>query len=163
MNSPDSSEATGSEDKTGLPPISPDFVEQDWPEELDNIIPSRGYQMTPMVGLGGSAGSIQALVEFFKAMLPESGMIFVVILHLSPTHQSTMAELLAASTRMKVLQVPSLLYLLQPMLPPFARYIWMRPVPVGSVNSLSLTPILRSTHSSASTSLVTIAVIGMLT
>src|SRR5262245_45577139 len=48
----------------GLPPISPDFVEQDMPETLDNIIPTRGYQMPPMVGLGGSAGSIQALIEF---------------------------------------------------------------------------------------------------
>ncbi|MDB5340194.1 MAG: signal transduction histidine kinase with CheB and CheR [Planctomycetaceae bacterium] len=88
----------------GLPPISPDFVEATWPDEIDNIVPTRGYQMTPMVGLGGSAGSIQALIEFFKAMPAESGMVFVVILHLLPTHESTMAELLSRSTAMKVVQ-----------------------------------------------------------
>jgi CheB methylesterase len=66
-----------------LPPVAPDFIEQESSEDLDNIIPTRGYQMTPMVGLGGSAGSIQALTEFFKVMPPDSGMVFVVILHRS--------------------------------------------------------------------------------
>jgi two-component system CheB/CheR fusion protein len=88
----------------GLPTITPDFVEQDFPDTIDNIIPTRGYQMTPMVGLGGSAGSISALSEFFKEMPPDSGMVFVVILHLSPTHESTMAELLGRVTTMKVVQ-----------------------------------------------------------
>ena len=88
----------------GLPARVPDFVEQDFPGHLDNIIPTRGYQMTPMVGLGGSAGSIQALQEFFKAMPADSGMIFVVILHLSPQHESTLADLLARSTAMPVVQ-----------------------------------------------------------
>jgi two-component system CheB/CheR fusion protein len=57
-----------------------------------------------MVGIGGSAGSIPALTEFFKAMPTESGMVFVVILHLSPTHVSTLAELLGRATTMKVVQ-----------------------------------------------------------
>lgn len=87
-----------------LPPASPDFVEQDLPEEIDNIVPSRGYNMTPMVGLGGSAGSLQALTEFFKAMPPDSGMVFVVILHLSPAHESAMAEVLSRTTDMPVVQ-----------------------------------------------------------
>src|SRR5207237_716069 len=87
-----------------LPPVAPDFIEQDWPDELDNIVPTRGYQMMPMVGLGGSAGSIQPLIEFFKAMPVDSGIAFVVILHLSPTHESTLDELLARSTSMPVKQ-----------------------------------------------------------
>src|SRR5262249_24983582 len=105
----------------GLPSISPDFVEQDFPETIDNIIPTRGYQMTPMVGLGGSAGSIAALTEFFKAMPSDSGMVFVVIIHLSPTHESTMADLLGRSTAMKVVQaldgqkvVPNHVYVIPP-------------------------------------------------
>jgi two-component system CheB/CheR fusion protein len=60
--------------------------------------------MTPMVGLGGSAGSIKALADFFRVMPTDSGMIFVVILHLSPTHESTLAELLSRSTKMPVVQ-----------------------------------------------------------
>jgi two-component system, chemotaxis family, CheB/CheR fusion protein len=88
----------------GLPPLSPDFVEQEWPEEIDNIIPTRGYHMTRMVGLGGSAGSITALLEFFRLMPPDSGMVFVVVLHLSASHESTLAELLSSATSMPVVQ-----------------------------------------------------------
>ena len=86
----------------GLPALAADFVEQDFPETIDNIVPTRGYQMTPMVGLGGSAGSIHALSEFFRTMPADSGMVFVVILHLSPTHESTMPELLGRATAMTV-------------------------------------------------------------
>ena len=88
----------------GLPHESPDFIEQDHPETLDNIVPTRGYQMMPMVGLGGSAGGIAALQEFFKAMPADSGMVFVVIMHLSPTHESTLADLLSRTTTMQVVQ-----------------------------------------------------------
>jgi two-component system CheB/CheR fusion protein len=52
----------------GLPSIAPDFTEEALQDDIDNIIPTRGYQMTPMVALGGSAGSVQALAEFFNAM-----------------------------------------------------------------------------------------------
>jgi len=89
---------------SALPSIAPDFVEQDFPDHLDNIIPSRGYQMLPMVGLGGSAGSIAALQKFFAAMPAQSGMVFVVIVHLSPAHESTLPELLGRSTTMRVVQ-----------------------------------------------------------
>jgi two-component system CheB/CheR fusion protein len=60
--------------------------------------------MTPMVALGGSAGSLQALDQFFRSMPTNSGMVFVVIVHLSPTHESTLAELLGRATSMRVVQ-----------------------------------------------------------
>ncbi|HXE49757.1 MAG TPA: CheR family methyltransferase, partial [Ramlibacter sp.] len=60
---------------------------------------------TPLVGLGGSAGSIAALQAFFHAMPPDSGQAFVVIIHLSPEHQSTLAEILQRCTTMPVSQV----------------------------------------------------------
>lgn len=88
----------------GLPAEPPDFVEQDFPEIIDNVVPTRGYNMMPMVGLGGSAGSIVALQQFFRAMPADTGMAFVVILHLSPTHDSTLADLLSQTTKMVVLQ-----------------------------------------------------------
>ncbi len=90
--------------KNGLPSVTPDFVEQNFPDEIDNVVPTHGYQQTPMVGLGGSAGSIQALTAFFQAMPPDTGMVFVVVLHLSPAHESTLAELLGRSTKMTVIQ-----------------------------------------------------------
>ena len=86
------------------PPIDPDFAEQQLADEIDDVVPARGLQLVPMVGLGGSAGSIQALTEFFRAMPPDSGMAFVVILHLSPTHESSIADLLGRVTSMPVVQ-----------------------------------------------------------
>ena len=93
--------------KTGLPALSPDFIEEEFPDHIDNIIPSVGYELMPMVGLGGSAGSIKALQRFFEAMPPDSGMTFVVILHLSPEYESTMPQLLGRTTAMRVTQAQS--------------------------------------------------------
>src|SRR2546423_14405278 len=61
------------------PPVTPDVVEQDAAEEIDNIVPTREYDMLPMVGLGESAGSTPALQGFFKAMPEESGIAFVLV------------------------------------------------------------------------------------
>lgn len=55
-----------------------------------------------VVGIGASAGGLEALRSFFSAMPPDSGMVFVVIQHLAPNHKSLMAELLARSTDMPV-------------------------------------------------------------
>jgi two-component system, chemotaxis family, CheB/CheR fusion protein len=74
-------------------------------EVIDDAIPARGYQMLPVVGLGGSAGSIAALRTFFERMPANSGMAFVVILHLSPEHESLMAEILQRSSTMPVIEV----------------------------------------------------------
>ncbi|MDH0865861.1 PAS domain S-box protein [Mitsuaria sp. GD03876] len=86
-------------------PRSPDHAEEDEADELDNVVPSRGYQMLPVVGLGGSAGSISALQSFFAGLPADTGMAFVVVLHLSPDHDSALADLLQRETRMKVTQV----------------------------------------------------------
>ncbi|PWT99281.1 MAG: hypothetical protein C5B52_10875 [Bacteroidetes bacterium] len=58
-----------------------------------------------IVGLGASAGGIQAFHEFFQHLPPKSGMAYVVILHLSPDHDSHLANVLQAVTKMPVLQV----------------------------------------------------------
>ncbi|HEX7313808.1 MAG TPA: PAS domain S-box protein [Pyrinomonadaceae bacterium] len=58
-----------------------------------------------VVGLGASAGGIGALKVFFEHVPEESGMAYVVILHLSPDHDSRLAEVLRQSTRMPVTQV----------------------------------------------------------
>ena len=39
----------------------------------------------PIVGIGASAGGIEALQEFFKGIPPDSGMAYVVVQHLSPS------------------------------------------------------------------------------
>jgi two-component system CheB/CheR fusion protein len=58
-----------------------------------------------IVGIGASAGGVQALREFFVHVPDKSGMAYVVILHLSPSHDSKLAEVLQATTAMQVLQV----------------------------------------------------------
>ncbi len=58
-----------------------------------------------IVGLGASAGGLEALQQFFKHMPPDSGMAFVVIQHLSPDYKSMMVELLSKTTAMPVHRV----------------------------------------------------------
>ncbi|UUX95051.1 CheR family methyltransferase [Aquabacterium sp. J223] len=56
----------------------------------------------PVVGLGASAGGVQALTRFFQHMPVDSGMAFVVVLHLSPHHASALPEVLQHATTMPV-------------------------------------------------------------
>lgn len=58
-----------------------------------------------VVGVGASAGGIQALQDFFQNTPTDGGMAYVVILHLSPEHESHLAELLGRVTSMPVQQV----------------------------------------------------------
>jgi len=59
----------------------------------------------PVVGIGASAGGLKALMAFFEHMPSGSGMAFVVVIHLSPTHESNVDNILRSVTRMPVLQV----------------------------------------------------------
>ncbi|HEV2863495.1 MAG TPA: CheR family methyltransferase, partial [Pyrinomonadaceae bacterium] len=58
-----------------------------------------------VVGLGASAGGITALREFFENVPADSGMAYVVILHLSPDHDSQLAAVLQSATAIPVTQV----------------------------------------------------------
>ncbi|MCL7487697.1 MAG: PAS domain-containing protein [Desulfobulbaceae bacterium] len=59
----------------------------------------------PIVGLGASAGGLEAFEAFFTAMPPDAGIAFVLVSHLDPTHVSIMPELIRKRTRMEVLQI----------------------------------------------------------
>jgi two-component system CheB/CheR fusion protein len=61
----------------------------------------------PVVGIGASAGGMAALVSLFEHMPASHGMAFVVVLHLSPNHPSSAANILQRATRMPVIQVTS--------------------------------------------------------
>ncbi|MGC9451351.1 MAG: chemotaxis protein CheB [Oceanipulchritudo sp.] len=56
----------------------------------------------PVVGIGASAGGLEALEQFFAHTPPSCGMAFVVIQHLDPTREGMMAELLQRGTLMPV-------------------------------------------------------------
>lgn len=56
----------------------------------------------PIVGLGASAGGVEALEAFFAAMPAENGMAFVVVTHLDPKHESWLPDILSRRTTMPV-------------------------------------------------------------
>jgi two-component system, chemotaxis family, CheB/CheR fusion protein len=56
------------------------------------------------VGIGASAGGLDAFKTFFANMPPDSGMAFVLVQHLSPDHKSMLANLIGRATTMPVLE-----------------------------------------------------------
>ena len=59
----------------------------------------------PIVGIGASAGGLEALEQFLRHVPAGSGLAFVIVQHLDPTHKGIMPELLQRATGMKVFQV----------------------------------------------------------
>ncbi|WP_249673453.1 CheR family methyltransferase [Pseudomonas abieticivorans] len=67
--------------------------------------PEPSHLAFPIVGIGASAGGLQAVKRFFEHMPSDSGMAFVIIFHLSPDHQSIAGKIIQETTRMTVVQV----------------------------------------------------------
>src|SRR5215469_4506878 len=62
-------------------------------------------QRITVVGIGASAGGIEALREFFDAVPVDLGLAYVVIVHLSPDHNSELAAIIGRRTKMPVAEV----------------------------------------------------------
>jgi two-component system CheB/CheR fusion protein len=80
--------------------------------------PTPGFHV---VGIGASAGGLEAFGEFFNHMPSDSGMAFVLVPHLAPTHKSIIGEILTKYTRMPIIQAkngikvePNNIYIIQP-------------------------------------------------
>jgi len=58
-----------------------------------------------IVALGASAGGLEAFETFFKALPPDTGMAFILIAHLDPTHISLLPELIQKRTKMDVRKI----------------------------------------------------------
>ncbi len=56
----------------------------------------------PIVGIGASAGGLEAIGELLKSLPPDTGMAFIIVQHLAPDHVSALAEILSKKTRMSV-------------------------------------------------------------
>jgi two-component system, chemotaxis family, CheB/CheR fusion protein len=74
-----------------------------------------------IVGIGASAGGLEAFEQFFTHMPENSGMPFILIPHLDPTHKSIMSDLLTRYTKMKIFQaedgmkvMPNCVYIIPP-------------------------------------------------
>ncbi|MBI4463535.1 MAG: PAS domain S-box protein [Acidobacteria bacterium] len=59
----------------------------------------------PIVGIGASAGGYNAFVGLLRNLPADSGMAFVLVQHMDPTHESVLNKLLAKETQMPVIQV----------------------------------------------------------
>jgi two-component system CheB/CheR fusion protein len=75
----------------------------------------------PVIGLGASAGGLEAFQNFLTAVSPDSGHAYVLVQHLDPNHESMLAELLSRRTSMPVRQIadgmtiePNHVYLIPP-------------------------------------------------
>ena len=62
-------------------------------------------QSFPIVGVGASAGGLEAFIQLLKAVPAQLGMAFILVPHLDPSHESAMTELLARVTNLPVMQV----------------------------------------------------------
>ncbi|MCF7990137.1 MAG: PAS domain S-box protein [Thiohalocapsa sp.] len=67
--------------------------------------PNLSSDETMIVGIGASAGGLDALKQFFSEVAGDNGLSYVVVVHLTPEHPSMLAELLQPFVKMPVQQV----------------------------------------------------------
>ena len=82
---------------------------------------TQGRDRFPIVGIGASAGGLDAFRQFLTAMPSDSGVALILIPHLDPTHESMMVPLLARHTRLPVCEAaqgmkvqPNCVYVIPP-------------------------------------------------
>jgi two-component system CheB/CheR fusion protein len=75
----------------------------------------------PIIGIGASAGGLEAYQRFFSQMPPDSGMAFVIVQHLDPARHSSVPDILTRFTRMPIRETtngmpvkPNSIYLIPP-------------------------------------------------
>src|SRR5258708_11366888 len=67
--------------------------------------PSGGNNSFPVVGIGASAGGLEAFRQLLEHLRVDTGMAFVLVSHLDPTHKSILTELLARRTKLPVTEL----------------------------------------------------------
>ena len=71
------------------------------PALVKKSIPPSGF---PIIGIGASAGGLEAFELFFKSVPADSGMAFILVSHLDPTHASMLAEILQRISKIPVVE-----------------------------------------------------------
>ncbi|MDP9043053.1 MAG: hypothetical protein M3N30_13830, partial [Bacteroidota bacterium] len=59
----------------------------------------------PVVGIGASAGGLDAFKRLIKAIPPQSGMAYVLVQHLHPGHESMLPNILQKVTQLPVVEI----------------------------------------------------------
>jgi two-component system CheB/CheR fusion protein len=78
--------------------------------EKDTVV-KRKSKPYPIVAIGASAGGLEAIRELLENLPTDSGMAYVYIQHLDPTHKSMLSEILQRATKMKVLEAKHLMHI----------------------------------------------------
>src|SRR5262249_22949853 len=99
---PAGADSSGGAKKKAQPAPVESKAAQPLPPDSEEAKDAAQRHMMPVVGIGASAGGLDAFKQFFSAMPSDSGMAFVLIPHLDPTHESLMVELLRKYTPMPV-------------------------------------------------------------
>lgn len=91
------------------------------PVNQPEIQPITNHAAFPVVALGASAGGLDAIIQLLSALTADTGMAYVIIQHLAPTHESMLASILGKHTKMivkevtdRVLVEPDVVYIIPP-------------------------------------------------
>jgi two-component system, chemotaxis family, CheB/CheR fusion protein len=83
----------------------PKSVSRPRKSQSEAAVPQASTASFPIVGVGASAGGLEALSAFLKALPARTGMAVVVIQHLAPQHESALTQILSKATSMPVVEV----------------------------------------------------------
>lgn len=75
------------------------------PKKSKSNAPAATVQNFPIVGIGASAGGLEAFKLLLKAIPGDSGMAYVLVQHLDPTHESMLPEILSRVTKIPVYEI----------------------------------------------------------
>lgn len=64
----------------------------------------KGHKLFPIVGIGASAGGLEAFTQLLGSLPSDTGMAFLLVQHLDPRHESRLTDLLAKTTPMPVVE-----------------------------------------------------------
>ncbi len=106
-----------------------------------------------VVGIGASAGGLEAFTELFRSLPPNTGMAFVLVQHLSPQHSSMLSDLLQRITEMRVEEaqdrtqvLPNRIYIIPPnaMIEIFHGVLHLSPMPEAHASGMPINLFLNS-------------------
>ena len=95
------SNSAGTKEFASLQPETVAIETQDGPDVFDHLLPFF------LVGIGASAGGVEAYIDLFTNLPPDTGMSFVVVPHLAPDQKSQLVSILASKTAMPVAELES--------------------------------------------------------
>lgn len=72
---------------------------------IKNILPKATRQDFPIVGIGASAGGLEAFTDFIGAIPEDSHMAYVIVQHLHPSHDSMLTELLSRVAKIPITEI----------------------------------------------------------